>query len=295
MSGCARRSDRRLRRAAAALGLWLGLSVAAAGPGGADEAPPARVVSINLCTDQLAMMLAAPGQLHSVTNLATDPRVSAMAEEAAAFPSNRGAAEDIYLMRPDLVLAGRYTAQPTVAMLRRLGIPVVVFDPALSLDDVRTRMVEMGAALGQEEAAARAVAIFDARRAALRESVSRRPSAALYYANGYTAGDRSLAGEILAAAGFENVAEAAGLSAGGRMPLEVLALAAPEAVVTARPYPGASRAEDILDHPGVRALREGRAAGAFADRDWICGTPHVLAAIESLAELRRTLPPGGAE
>lgn len=290
MSGCVPRSDRRLRRAAATLGLWLGLAVAAAASDGA-EAAPARVVSINLCTDQLAMMIAAPGQLHSVTNLASDPRVSAMVAEAAAYPPNRGGAEDIYLMRPDLVLAGRYTAQPTVAMLRRLGIPVVVFDPALSLDDVRDRMHQMGRALGQEAEAARAVARFDARRAALRDAVARRPSAALYYANGYTAGDRSLAGEILAAAGFENVAVAAGLSAGGRMPLEILALAAPEALVTARPYPGASRAEDILDHPVVRALREGRAAGAFADRDWICGTPHVLGAIEALSDLRRALPP----
>ena len=294
MSGCARRSERRLRRAAAALGLWLGLCVAAAGPGGAEEAPQ-RVVSINLCTDQLAMMLAAPGQLHSVTNLAADPRVSAMAEEAAAYPLNRGRAEDIYLMRPDLVLAGRYTARPTVAMLRRLGIPVVVFDPALSLDEVRDRMVKMGAALGREEAAARAVADFDARLAALREDVARRPRAALYYANGYTAGDRTLAGQILLAAGFENVAVSAGLAAGGRLPLELLALSDPEALVTARPHPGASRAEEILDHPVVRALRRSRAAGAFTDRDWACGTPHVLGAVEELAALRRALPEGRTE
>ena len=43
---------------------------------------PERVVSIDPCTDQLALMLAAPGQLVSVRHLATDPRSSAMAEEA---------------------------------------------------------------------------------------------------------------------------------------------------------------------------------------------------------------------
>mgnify|MGYP006999250795 CR=1 FL=1 len=46
--------------------------------------PPARVVSMNLCTDQLAMALAAPGQLISVSYIARDPRASAMAEEALA-------------------------------------------------------------------------------------------------------------------------------------------------------------------------------------------------------------------
>ncbi|MGA0716208.1 MAG: ABC transporter substrate-binding protein, partial [Gemmobacter sp.] len=44
------------------------LSLAFAVVGGpAAAAPPGRVVSINLCTDQLAMMLAAPGQLVSVS------------------------------------------------------------------------------------------------------------------------------------------------------------------------------------------------------------------------------------
>ena len=50
---------------------------------------PGRVVSINLCTDQLAMMLAAPGQLVSVTYLAQDPRASVMTAEARAYPVNQ--------------------------------------------------------------------------------------------------------------------------------------------------------------------------------------------------------------
>ena len=61
--------------------LSLGLAI---GPGVAFSEAPGRVVSMNLCTGQLAMMLAAPGQLHSGTYLAIDPRASAMAEEAEA-------------------------------------------------------------------------------------------------------------------------------------------------------------------------------------------------------------------
>ena len=61
---------------------------------------------MNLCTDQLAMLLADPGQLVSVSHMALDPLSSAMVEEAEAFTINRGGAEQVYLMRPDLVLAG---------------------------------------------------------------------------------------------------------------------------------------------------------------------------------------------
>jgi iron complex transport system substrate-binding protein len=252
-------------------------------------APPARVVSINLCTDQLAMMLAAPGQLHSVSWLATDPRSSAMAEEAAAYTANRALAEEIYLMRPDLVLAGNFGNRATLDMLRRLGIPVATFPAAQSISDIPGLIARMGEALGQEDQATDMAAAFERRLAALRTEVAERPSAALYFASGYTAGDTSLAGEILLAAGFENIAEEAGYPHGGFMPLEVLAMSAPDAVISSRPYPRASRAEAMLDHPVVRALRASRARGSFTDHDWMCGTPHVLEAVTRLGGLRQAM------
>lgn len=259
---------------------------ALAAPAVADNAPPQRVVSMNLCTDQLAMLVAAPGQLYSVSYLAIDPRGSAMAEEAQGYVINHGLAEEIYLMQPDLVIAGSFSTRATLEMLRRLDIPVVVLDPAYSLDEVRERLDQMGETLGQEARAQELIADYDLRLAALRKNVGARPSAALYYANGYTSGNRTLAGQILVAAGFKNAAVAAGFASGGIMPLEVLAMLEPDALITGRRYPGASRSEEILDHPVVRSLREGRANSTFADRDWVCGTPFVLRAIADLATLR---------
>jgi hypothetical protein len=115
-------------------------------------------VSINLCTDQLAMMLAAPGQLVSVSDLAADPHSSAMAREARAFPANHGRAEEVYLLRPDLVLAGAYSDPATVAMLRRVGLRVVQFDTARSLADTRDRIAQMARLLGREAAGAALIA-----------------------------------------------------------------------------------------------------------------------------------------
>ncbi|MBR9653131.1 ABC transporter substrate-binding protein [Thalassovita aquimarina] len=260
---------------------------------GEDPARPARVVSLNLCTDQLAMMLAGDGQLLSVSHLAYDPRSSAMAEDARGYHKNHELAEEIYLLDPGLVLAGRYSDRATVSMLKRLGIPVAVFDPAYSLDDVRARITEMGAALRQQERAAAMLRDFDTRLADLQAEVTRRPRTAIYHANGYTTGDRTLSGQILLAAGLANVASEAGLSSGGVMPLEVLALAAPEALVTGTPYPGASRSEEILDHPVVETLRHTLPGTRIADHDWLCGTPYVLRAIEDIAALRRRIEQEG--
>lgn len=256
-------------------------------------AAPARVVSMNVCTDQLAMLLAAPGQLHSVSGIALDPRASAMADNAAEYAINAGRAEEIHAMAPDLVLAGEYSSRDTVSLLRRLGVEVAEFRIAQSFDDVRTRILQMGAALGRETAAERMVAAFDTDLAQLREGRAgppgpQAPRAALYAANGFTSGSASLSGEILAAAGLRNAPAEAGYG-WGRLPLEMLAMLEPDLVVTAQRYPGSSRAEEIMDHPVVTSLRGKVASAAISDQDWVCGTPFALRAVRSMADARRRI------
>lgn len=269
------------------------LAVMAAGAV-AQEGVPARVVSINLCTDQLAMMLAAEGQLHSVSHIATDRHVSAMADAAEGYVTNHGLAEEIYLMQPDLVLAGPHAAQASTAMLKRLGIPVVVVPAAATLEDIPDRIRRMGAVLHREAEAARMAGAFELRLAGLRAEVGERPSAVLFNANGYTSGAGTLAGQILEAAGFENAAVEAGYGAGMKLPLEVLAMIRPDVVITSQTYPGASRSEEVMAHPVVRALRDDRAGGVTTGHDWVCGTPYVLRAIEELGAVRRAVT-GGAQ
>ena len=253
---------------------------------------PQRVVSMNLCTDQLAMLLAAPGQLVSVSHLAQDPQSSTMVEEAAAYPVNHGLAEEIYRLRPDLVLAGAYTTQASVAMLRRLDIPVEIFPPEAEFDAIRTNLRRMGALLGREAEAEAQIAAFDAGLAALADDIATRPRAAVYQANGYTTGNNSLAGQILLAAGLDNIAAEVGLTGGGILALEQLVLANPDLLVRGRRYGGASRSEEILDHPAVTLLAERAGQAVIADHDWVCGTPRILGAIARLRAARLGLEGG---
>lgn len=295
MSGFVRAFDRITQIAARAI--LAGVAALISGP---LVAAPTRVVSINLCTDQLAMLLAGEDQLISVSRIALDRRVSPMADEAGKYIINAGRAEEVHVMQPDLVVAGVYTSRDTIAMLRRLGIEVVQFDIVHSLEDVRIGILEMGAALGRQDAAQAMVARFDADLAPLRKDAGTQgapPRAALYYANGYTSGENSLANDILTAAGLRNAPAEAGY-AWGKLPLEILALIDPDLVITARRYPGGSRAEEVMDHPVVGALRGQAASAALTDQDWVCGTPFVLRAIGDMAEARRAVQdasngPGG--
>lgn len=263
----------------AALALWAGAAVAA---------PPERVVSMNLCTDQLAMLMADPGQLVSVSHMSLDPLSSAMVEEAGAYPINRGGAEQVYLMHPDLVLAGTYTARASVDLLRRLGVDVVEVPPADRLQDVAAQMRLIGAALGHPERGEAMARDFEAQLAAL-PTPDQAIDAAMYYPNGYTAGAGTLSDEILTLTGFRNVGAEAGLTGGGILPLERLVMAAPDVVVTSTPYPGASRSEEILKHPALEALRTDATRARIRDADWVCGTPHILDAIRTMVETRKTV------
>ena len=266
----------------------VGATVICTGTSGLAEAPK-RVVSMNLCTDLLAMMLADEGQLLSVSAIALDENVSSMAQRARSLQINNGQAEDVFLMQPDLVLAGIYTPPTTLNMLKTLGIRVEVFDIETSLDGVRDQVKKMGAALHREKAANALIADFDARRAALKAEVGPRPSALLYHPSGYTSGIGSLSHEILELAGFRNAADEAGYTEGTRMPLEVLALTDPDLVITSMPYPGGSRAEDVMRHPVVQALKDSRVATANTNHDWVCDTPFVIRAAEQLATVRRAI------
>ena len=253
-------------------------------------APPRRVLSTNLCTDQMAMQLAAPGQLISVSYLARDPTASAMADQAGHLPVNHGLAEEIFLMQPDLVLAGAWTTPATIRLLQRLNLPVEVFAVENDVAGIRANIRRMGEVLGRQPQAETLLARFDADLARLDDApAGPRPRAALYAANGYSSGSGSLAGQIVALAGFANVADELGLPAGGILPLETLLLSDPDLLVEGRRYRGSARAQEVLDHPGLKVLTQGRPAEVMSDPDWVCGTPFILRAVAQLRDARHML------
>ena len=250
---------------------------------------PQRVVSMNLCTDQLAMLVAGEDQLASVSALSHDPMSSAMAGKAQRYPVNHGRAEEIHLLDPDLVIAGRFSAGATIAMLKRLNIPVAVFEPATSLDDVRRNLLRMGEVLGRTERAEALVEAFDQRLALLSGMPLEPPRAALYFPNGYTRGEDTLVGDIVRAAGFDNIAAGFGIAAGGHLPLEQLVVAEPELVITGSRNRGYSRSQAIMQHPVLDEVAPLGTHRGLVNREWVCGTPGVLAAVERIGALRGDL------
>ena len=285
-----------MTRLSMALAAWIGTAafLAASAPLRAD-APPRRVVSMNLCTDQLAMLTAAPGQLHSVSYLARDPQSSVLPDEAKRFAVNHGLAEEIFMMRPDLVLAGTFTSRASVAMLKRLGFRVEQFPPAYSFDEIREQIRRMGDLLGRAERAEELVAELDRRLASAPDpgKPTWRPLAALHFANSYTVGSGTLSSEVVARAGLENLGSRLGLSGTIRLPLETLVVSAPDLIVGGTRYESSAPAlaYQTFEHPALRAVLQGRPMTAVPDKYWVCGAPFTAEAVRILADAAAPLSP----
>jgi iron complex transport system substrate-binding protein len=258
------------------------------GPVAAQAKNLPRVVSMNLCTDQLALLLADPEQIISLSRLATDPRSSSLAKEAQAYPLNSGQAEEIFLSQPDVLLAGRYSDKATLSMLGAIGIRIEQFEITNALSQIPDQIRQMGEVLHQQTRAEQLAKEVEENLASLPAIDATAPVAAFYYPNGYSLGANTLGSDIVSAAGFRNLTQELGMTGGGRLDLEKLVLEEPDILISSPRYPGGSRSEDIMFHPAIAHYAEnGRLI--FSSSDWVCGTPITLRAVHDVARAHETL------
>jgi len=248
---------------------------------------PQRIVSLNLCTDQLLLELVEPQRIASVSFLARDPEFSAVADKAQTVPVNRGLTEEIVTTRPDLVLAHKFAGRQAVAMLRRLGVRVVEIDLPQDMPAVEAQIETVAEAVGEAARGRRMVQDIRRRLAALPPSPAPRPTAAIYEPSGYAFGANSLADAILRAAGYDNLAAKLGVGGYARLGLEALLATPPDIlVVDDTATDRRSMAQEFLDHPALRQRFGGKHRVAVARRLWICGGPSVAEAAALLAQAR---------
>lgn len=292
-----------IRRPLSMLLLTLCMVTAAAG----GDAVPQRVASLNLCTDQLLLLLLPRERIASVTEWAIKPESSYMAAAAVGLPINYGLAEAVLPQRPDLIVAGEYTDHARVAMLRKLGYRVEVTRVPRDLDDARGFILAFGELLGVKARAAALVADMDRRLAAVAARRGRgrgeegrgeaRGLAAVYSPNGMSAGQGTVMEEILARAGWRNLGSELGLRGYGQLPLEHLLRAQPDLLVldtTAEPTGGTSLAHAYLDHPALSALTRRARKVVLPPPLSVCVGPMTVEAIERLeaigSPVSHTLP-----
>lgn len=254
------------------------------------HAPAKRVVSINLCTDQLVVDLVERERIAGLSRLAADSALSAIADRAKNFKLLRGQSEEVLALKPDVVLTSAYSTPEVVAMLRRIGVRVEVIDMARDLDGIRTAIRQVAKAVGEVARGEALIADFDRRIAAAAPRGSLRPSALAYQVNSLTAEPGELMDAAISAAGLKNVARLHRLGPAGRLPLETLIAHPPDLVVLGHdPDRYRTAMADNLRHRAFRSLLARRPHVHVPMPLWLCGTPAIASAIEELGRERALL------
>lgn len=231
-----------------------------------------RVVSLNLCTDQMLVLLA-PEKIAALSPLAGDPALSFVASQARWFPSVRASAEAVVRLHPDLILAAPYGAQATLAVLQQEHIPILRISLPQDFAGIRQMTRQVAHTL---DAAARGEALLthmDAELADLPHQ-GRQIRALVWEPRGFTAGPGTLMDALLRAAGLSNASD------GRRIGLEALLRHPPDLLVvpTASGHP--SLATTALQHPALAGIPRRTIPPALT----ICAGPFSAQAVALLAQ-----------
>ena len=117
------------------------------------------LMSTNICADTLALSLAAPQQILSLSRQSQDAQRFSLAAQARQFPANDATAEDVLHLQPQVVLASRrWNARQQTALLQRHGVQIVTVPFPTDWEGIFSSTRKMGQALGRE-AAAQALAL----------------------------------------------------------------------------------------------------------------------------------------
>jgi cobalamin transport system substrate-binding protein len=176
--------------------------------------PPRRVASLNLTADELLVEMLPPERLVAVTRWADDPDMSNVAGRVPATAARlpRADLERLIVLQPDLVVVSEYTDADFLHLLEKSGLRHHRMSGLDALPGIRAAILDLGAAVGTPEAAARLAARFDAVLGELaRRLAGTKRLRVLYWADPHTAGAGTAIGSLIEAAGGTNVAGELGL------------------------------------------------------------------------------------
>ena len=251
---------------------------------GAMAAELPRIASMNVCTDQLLLTLADPGQILGLSRYARDRLQSWAADDARRYRILSGGAEDILVLRPDVVVASLFDKRATRELLKEKGLHLAEFGVPRSLDEVKDQIREMGAIVQHPDRAAAEITRLDAAIARARKAVAHKRYRVLPLSRrGWVSGSESLLSSLLTETGLFNAAGELGVAFGGFASLEAIVNLKPDFIVVSD---AGDHAEDdgraFLLHPALERFYPPSKRIVVPDRLTVCGGVMLADALDVL-------------
>ena len=246
-------------------------------------APPARIASRTLGTDEILLEIAEPERIVLLSPFAADPEYSRSADAAQRLGRVGGfSTEEILALSPDLVFAASFSGGETLARLDAAGVPVVVLRNHESLAAVENNIRVVGFAIGRDPEAERLVEELRGRLEEARARAGAKVAGlrVVHYSGGVALGGRTLFDDAIRHLGAVNVAAEKGLVGWPRISSEQVVLWNPDVIFT-ESYVGDDAAVGLPD--GTRAAALGNVV-ALDGRDMATVSHHVAGLVERLAD-----------
>ncbi|UPK04593.1 ABC transporter substrate-binding protein [Bradyrhizobium sp. 170] len=248
-----------------------------------------RLVSMNVCTDQLLLTLADPEQILGLSRFSRDGWQS-QAGDISRYPVLSGGAEDVLLIRPDIVVASAFDKRSTRELLKTKGLRLAELAVPRTLDEARQQIREAGEITGHPDRAAAEIARLDAALARARRAVSERHYRVLPLSRrGWVAGSDSFVGSLLAETGLRSTAGDLGFAFGGFASLEAIVNLRPDFIVVSQA--GDTARDDgqaFLLHPALERFYPPEKRIVIPERMTECGGVLLADALDALtAEVKR--------
>ncbi|HEY9552050.1 MAG TPA: hypothetical protein VIR62_00400 [Allosphingosinicella sp.] len=244
--------------------------------GGVAEAAPKRVASLNLCTDQLLLLLAAPEQIVSVTHLSHKQAETPLWKRARHYEENDGSLLSVVGHRPDLVLTMGGGARDWVGIAEQLDIATLDLPFPQGIEDIEASISAVARALGREGQGRRLIARIDH----LQRSRPKRQHDTVWLGGGgRSVASKGLAAQWMALAGFRQRP-----LKGDRISLEQLLIRPPQILLRSDYRQGQYSGEQRwLNHPLAKGTERSRTI-ITDGRPWTCMGPLMLDEIRRLRQ-----------
>ncbi len=193
-----------------------------------------RLVSMNVCADQLLLTLADPEQILGLSRFSRDGWQS-QAGDISRYPVLSGGAEDVLLIRPRHRRRQRVRQALDAGAVEGQGSSPRRTRRAANLDEARQQIREAGDITGHPDRAAAEIARLDAALARARRAVSERHYRVLPLSRrGWVAGSDSFVGSLLGETGLRSAAGDLGFAFGGFASLEAIVNLRPDFIVVSQ-------------------------------------------------------------
>ncbi|MFZ2159686.1 MAG: ABC transporter substrate-binding protein [Bradyrhizobium sp.] len=254
--------------------------------------PPAsavgpRIVSMNVCTDQVLLTLADPDQILGLSRFSRDDWV---AGDARRYPTLSGGAEDVLVLKPDVVVASLFDKRSTRELLKANGLHLAELAVPRNLAEVKAQIRELGDIAGHPDRAAQQVARLDAALSRARQAVADRHYRVLPLSRrGWVAGSDSFVGSLLVETGLFNTAGELGFAFGGFASLEEIVKLKPDLLLVSQAGDVArDDGQAFLLHPALERFYPAAKRIVIPERLTECGGVMLAEALDVLvAELKR--------